>query len=87
MGMEIGMSEVQSFETSNADCITLAKKSLESGRPVMIGYLKDGRLRIGRGIVRELMVVGKSTWRIAMTPLNGAFVSDKSLVTPLAKAS
>ena len=85
--MGMGMLEVQSFETSNVECIALAKKSLESGRPVMIGYLKDGRLRIGRGVVRELVVVSKSTWRVAMTPLNGSFVSDESLVTPLAKAS
>ena len=83
----MGMLEVQSFETSNVECITLAKKSLESGMPVMIGYLKDGRLRIGRGVVRELVVVGTSTWRIAMTPLNGAFVSHEPLGTPLAKAS
>ena len=87
MEMGIGMLEVQSFETSNSECVALARKSLESGRPVMIGYLKDGRVRIGRGVVRELMNIEGSTWRVAMTPLNGAFVSDKSPWVRLAKAS
>jgi hypothetical protein len=85
--MGIGMLEVQSFETSNVECVTLARKSLESGKPVMLGYLKDGRLRIARGVVRELTIVGKSSWRIAMMPLNGAIVSDESWWTRLAKAS
>jgi hypothetical protein len=72
------MLEVR-FETSNAECVTLARQSLESGKPVMIGYLKDGRLRIGRGVVRELVAIDRSTWRIAMTPSNGALMSEASL--------
>ena len=84
--MGMGMLEMQSFETSNSECVVRARKSLESGRPVMIGYLKNGRLRIGRGVVCELTNVDPAKWRVAMKPLNGALVSDESLWVQLAKA-
>jgi hypothetical protein len=81
------MLEWQLFETTNFECVTVAKKSLQSGMPVRIGYLKNGRLRICRGVVHEIVTIDKSTCRIAMLPSAGPLMSDESRWMDLAKAS
>jgi hypothetical protein len=75
----MGTLELRTFETSRAECVTRAKKSLESGSPVMIGYFKDGRVRIGRGVVRDVMLIDRCTWRITMSSLHRPFISDETL--------
>jgi hypothetical protein len=81
---------MQTFETNNAESVAIARKAIESGRPVMIGYLIDGRLRIARGLVHKVTIVDAAddpTWRVTMTAAAGALPSSDSVSVHFSEAS